>query len=189
MEEAPENGKELLHSAHAIGMNGRNMGFVSLSWISQLWNLWLAGCWFHPQKLNKKTHTGSKHCSVLLWAVDGFVHVIQLCVMNIKCSCIGNVLKVKCLPKQCSQNSGRFSWNGISDGHRTQREMHSTETWCWYLIRSQGKEAATKLIKLQPHKRKAVRCPVLPGSEREFVTPYVLGNLCLYVWQRGRLLL
>jgi len=72
-------------------------------------------------------------------------------------------LKVKCLPKQSLQNSGRFSWNGISDGHKTQREMHSTETWCWYLIRSKAKEAATKLIKLQPHKRKAVCCPVLPG--------------------------
>jgi len=162
MEEAPENGKELSHSAHANGMNGRNMGSVSLSWIWELWNLWLAGCWFHLQKLNEKTHTGSKHCSVL-WAVDGFVHVIQLCVMNIKHNVIGNVLKVKQLPKQSSQNSGRFSWNGISDGHKTQRELHSTETWYWYLIRSKAKEAATQVIKLQPHKRKVVRCTVLPG--------------------------
>jgi hypothetical protein len=143
-------------------MNGRNMGSVSLSWIWQLWNLWLAGCWFHPQKLTKK-RTLAPNIALVLRAVDGFVHVIQLCVMNIKCSFVGNVLKVKCLPKQSSQNSGRFSWNGISDGHKTQRGMHSTETWCCYLIRSKAKEAATKLIKLQSHTRKGVRCPVLPG--------------------------
>jgi len=53
---------------------------------------------------------------------------MQLCVMNIKYNFLGNVLKVKHLPKQSSQNSGRFSWKGISDGHKTQREMHLTET-------------------------------------------------------------
>jgi hypothetical protein len=31
MKEASENGKESSHSAHANGMNGRNMGSVSLS--------------------------------------------------------------------------------------------------------------------------------------------------------------
>jgi hypothetical protein len=31
MEEAPENGKESSCSAHANGMNGRNMGSVSFS--------------------------------------------------------------------------------------------------------------------------------------------------------------
>jgi len=36
-------------------------------------------------KINKKKpHTGLKHWSVLFLAVDGFIYMIQLCVLNIK---------------------------------------------------------------------------------------------------------
>jgi len=58
--------------------------------------------------------------------------------------------------------------------------MHSTETWYWYLIRSKAKEAATKLIKLQPHKEKLYAVLCFQACRENLLLHMFLG-ICVYM--------